>query len=51
MVRSESSTGAGDGSPRCPKDHPETSDSLPRQCIPPGGRGLAPEASTRASLR
>jgi hypothetical protein len=46
-----SSTDAGDGSPRCPKDHPETSDSRPRQCIPPGGRGLAPAASTRASLR
>ena len=39
------------GSPRCPKDHPETSDSRPRQCIPPGGKGLTPEASTRASLR
>ena len=51
VVRSESSTDAGDGSPRCPKDHPETSDSRPRQCIPPGGKGLTPDASTRASLR
>jgi hypothetical protein len=51
MVWSESSTEAGDGSPRCPKDHPETSDSRPRQCIPPGGKGLTPDASTRASLR
>jgi hypothetical protein len=46
-----SSTDAGDGSPRCPKDHPETSDSRPRQCIPPGGKGLTPAASTRASPR
>jgi hypothetical protein len=51
VVRSESSTDAGDGSPRCPKDHPETSDSRPRQCIPLGGKGLTPDASTRASLR
>ena len=48
MVWSGSSTDAGDGAPRCPKDHPETSDSRARQCIPPGGRGLTPEANTRA---
>ena len=51
VVRSESSTDADDGSPKCPKDQPETSDSRPRQCIPPGGKGLTPDASTRASLR
>ena len=50
-VWSGSSTDAGEGSPRCPKDHPETSASRPRHSIPPGGRGLTPEASTRASLR
>jgi hypothetical protein len=51
VVRSESSTDADDGSPKCPKDQPETSDSRPRQCIPPGSEGLTPNASTRASLR
>ena len=41
----------GVASSRCPKDHPETSDSRPRQCTPPGGRGRTPGASTWAPLR
>jgi hypothetical protein len=41
----------GLASPKCPKDHPEISDSRPRQCTPPCGEGPTPGASTRAPLR
>jgi len=42
---------AGGSAPKWPKDHPETSDSRPRQCIPATGGELAPAAMTRAARR
>jgi hypothetical protein len=44
-------SGAGGSAPKWPKDHPETSDSRPRQCIPATGCELTPPARTRASRR
>ena len=42
---------AGGSTPRWPKDHPETSDSRPRQYIPATGSELTPAATTRAPRR
>ena len=41
----------GGSTPRWPNDHPEISESRPRQCIPAAGSGLTPPATTRAWVR